>query len=128
MTNIFAAAGLAEAAWLMDACLILFALGVVGVVTLFALALRSQRLAVVAAVVLLFATLFFRLWYCFSPFEEAAYADPDVQSAAGMFRRVGVVWVVTCVAVFGSLLFVFLTPKKAPPVAATLPEGAEGAD
>jgi hypothetical protein len=125
MTGFFAAAGVAEAAWAAEACILLLALAAVGVVALFALALRSQSLAVVAAVLLLCATLFFRPWNCFWPFEEAAYADPDVRSAAGMFQTVGVVWVVTCVAVLGSLLVAFLFPAKGPPVTAARPERPE---
>jgi hypothetical protein len=56
MSSVFAAAGLAEAAWAEDACMLFFALGLVGVVTLFALSLRSKRLAITAAVLLLFVT------------------------------------------------------------------------
>jgi hypothetical protein len=92
MTGNFAAAGLAEAAWAMAACII-------------------------AAVILLLVTLFFEPWQCFSPFEEADYADPDVR-VAGMFRTVGV----TCVAAVGSVLFAFLWPKKGTPTT----EGSHG--
>jgi hypothetical protein len=126
MASIFAAAGLAEAAWATAACVMSLALAVVGVVIVFAFALRSQGVAVFAAVLLLLATLVFQPWQCFSPFEEAAYADPDVRSAAETFRVVGVAWVVSCVAAIACLLFVFLFPKK-DPRANTTPGGAEGA-
>jgi hypothetical protein len=108
-------------------CLLLLAAGAVGVVTLFALALRSRSLAVVAAVLLLVSTIFLQPWHCFSPFEEAVDADPDVQSAAGMFRTAGVAWAVACVAVAGSSLVAFLWPKKVPPAAATPPESHSAA-
>jgi ABC-type phosphate/phosphonate transport system permease subunit len=113
----FAAAGLAEAAWAEAACIMLLALGVVGLVTLFALALRSRSLAVMACVLLLLATALFQPWHCFSPFEKAAYSDLDVRSAAGMFRTVGCIWVGTCVAATGSVLLSFLAPKKGPQAA-----------
>jgi hypothetical protein len=125
MIATFAAAGLAEAAWAMEAGLILLAMGVVGLASLVALLLRSRNLAVVGAVLCLLATLFFEPWHCFAPFDEAAYADPDVRSAAGMFRNVGVVWVVTCAAVVGVLLFAFLAPRGRPPGPAAFPEGPE---
>jgi hypothetical protein len=125
MPGIYAAAGLAEYAWAEFACMVFFSMGIVSVVALFALALRSQRLAVLSTVLLLLASIFFEPWYLFAPFEEAAYADPDVQSAAVMFRKVGVTWVVTCVAAAGSLVFTFLFPRRGLQVDAT-PEGASG--
>jgi hypothetical protein len=126
MTATIAAAGIAEAAWAMAACVMTLGFGVVGVLTLFAFALRSRALAAFATVLLLLATLFFQPWHCFWPFEEAAYADPDVESAAGMFQTVGVIWVAVCVACAGSLLFAFLAPRKGLPLAATRPEGSAG--
>ena len=76
MNGIFAAAGIAEAAWAMEACMLVLAFGIVGLLTLFAFALRSRHLAVFAAVLMLLGTIFFQPWLCFRPFEEAAYADP----------------------------------------------------
>jgi hypothetical protein len=119
MAFVFAAAGLAEAAWAEFCCMVLLSMALVFVIALFALALRSRILAMTAAAILMFVTVFFQLPYLFTPFEPAAYADPDVQSAAGMFRNVGVLWVVTCIAVAGILAVTWLFPRKK--VAAVMP-------
>jgi hypothetical protein len=125
VSRTFAAAGIAEAAWAQAACMMTLAFGVVALLTLFACALRSRYVAVFAAVLLLLTTLLFQPWNCFWPFEEAAYTDPDVQSAAGMVQKVGIVWVAVCVACVGSLLFAFVAPRR-PPLAATVAEGTDG--
>jgi hypothetical protein len=93
--NLIAAAGLAEAAWMMALMLMGGGLFVICIIALFALTLASKKMAIAAIIMLGLFTLFFQPWYCFTPFGTEAYDDPDVVSAAVEFRVVGTGWILT---------------------------------
>lgn len=69
-------------------------MGLAAVISLFALGFRSQRIAIVAMVVLLAATIFFRPWLAFADLGAAA-KDPDAVfwKDQGMAIALGWEWI-----------------------------------
>lgn len=112
---LFAAAGIAEAAWALVMILMWGGLFVICIVGFSALIMASRTLAITAMVLLVAFTVFFQPWYCFIPFEPDSYKDPDVASAADEFRAVGFGWVATTVFVpVISLIAWFIHQQQGP--------------
>ncbi|VTR99430.1 hypothetical protein [Tuwongella immobilis] len=114
MLGLFAAAGLAEAAWAMAMVQIFLTFAVVGFVAGVALVCRSRTIAEGAALLWVCGTLFWKPWLCFQPFDDSASTDPDVVSAAAGFRNVGFVWVAVSAGVACSLVVAMLRPRRQP--------------
>lgn len=77
---------------------------VICVVAFFAMTVPSKKTAIAALVLFSIFSVFFRPWYCFTPFDADAYDDPDVVSAAEKFRIVGITWILTSLFVLVSLV------------------------
>ncbi len=112
-TTIIAAAGIAEAAWMTAMILMGGGLLVIWVMAIFALTLPSKRLATAAILMLGLFMVFFQPWDCFTPFDAEAYDDPDVVSAAGEFRAVGIAWIVTSLFVIIASVFAWRNKHSA---------------
>lgn len=110
--TLIAAAGLAEAAWMMAMMLMGGGMLVICFVAILTLETASRKLAVTSVVLLIAFTLFFQPWYCFVPFKADAYDDPDVVSAAEDFRIVGIAWVLTSLFVLVSSTIAWLKKRR----------------
>ena len=121
---IFAAAGLAEAAWAAMSGLIILTFGVVGITTLVGTIFWPRRAPVVHLVIWLAATFVLQPFYCFAPFEPEAYNDPDVQSAAGMFFFAGKVWLGSLIPIVaGFIVAAWARRKRSPDQPTPSPSG-----
>jgi hypothetical protein len=103
-SSLIAAAGLAEAAWMMAMWLMEGGLFVICLIAVFALTARSQMLAITAIVLLGLFTVFFQPWHCFMPLDAEARRDPDVVSAAEDSRVVVAGWILTSLLTVTSLV------------------------
>jgi hypothetical protein len=111
-TLLIAAAGLAEAAWMMEMLVMGGTFLVIGLLALFALCWRSHKLSEASVMLLGIVTLIFQPWYCFRPFDEEYYSDTDVVQAANGFQVVGILWILTLVFVFASAVVTWLTRRR----------------
>jgi len=111
-TLLIAAAGLAEGVWMMEMMLLTGLFLVIGLLALFALCWRSHKFSAASVMLLGIITLIFQPWYCFRPFDEEYYSDPDVVQAANGFQVVGILWILTWVCVFASAVVTWLTRRR----------------
>ena len=95
-TALIAAAGLAEAAWIMTRFIMWGGLVLIALVAMAAASMSSRRAANAALLLLGVFTLVFQPWHCFWPFlTEDIARDSDVAYAAFWFRVLGAGWAMT---------------------------------
>ena len=112
-TLLIAAAGLAEADWMMEILAVGGMLLVIGLLRLGALCWRSKK-PLTASMKLLFCFMFiFTPWHFFTPFDAEAYDDLDVVQAADGFRVRGMLWIEQLVLVVTSAVVLWRDPRLA---------------
>ncbi|QDU97768.1 hypothetical protein [Lignipirellula cremea] len=102
--DLLAAAGLAEAAWVIEAIIVGGALAVIALVSVLGVVIRSLVLGWIAIVLLGCFTCLFSPWLLLAPFSPEDYQDPDVFSAAADFQFLGGCWIATTLLVIAMLV------------------------
>src|SRR5688572_6436320 len=109
--KIFAAAGLAEAAWAMALMFAWAVILLIGALSLTGFLLRSWRVAAVALAIAAMFTVFCMPWQAFAPVEPHVYDDPDVQDWIPEFKLMAYGWLAAVIASVSSLAFASLLGK-----------------